>query len=83
MYLMVKNIDLARKLYQKNISRRYIKGNYIKQINDTQEWRKKKMAEKGHVWKESEVTTQRRRDVEVGSLLLDNDKSNVIADKNF
>ena len=41
------------------------------------------MAEKGHVWKESEVTTQRRRDVEVGSLLLDNDKSNVIADKNF
>ena len=41
------------------------------------------MAEKGHVWIESEVTTQRRRDVEVGSLLLDNDKSNVIADKNF
>ena len=37
MYLMVKNIGLARKLYQKNISRRYIKEKYIKQINDTQE----------------------------------------------
>ena len=42
MYLMVKNIGLARKLYQKNISRRYIKEKYIKQINDTQEWQKKK-----------------------------------------
>ena len=37
-------------------------------------------AEKGPVWKESGVTTQ-GRDVEVGNLLLGNDKNNVIADK--
>ena len=41
------------------------------------------MAEKVHVWKESGVTTQGRRDVELSTLLLDNDKNNVIADKNF
>ena len=36
--------------------------------------------EKGHVWKESGVTTQVRMEVEVGALLLSNDKSNVIAE---
>ena len=38
-------------------------------------------AKKGHVWKESGVTTQGRREVEVGTLLLGNDKDNVIAGK--
>ena len=37
-------------------------------------------AEKGPVWRESGVTTQ-GRDVEVGNLLLGDDKNNVIADK--
>ena len=37
-----------------------------------------RLAEIGHVWKESWVTTQGRREVEVGTLLLSNDK-NVIA----
>ena len=37
--------------------------------------------EKGHVLKESGVTTERRKDGEVSSLLLSNDKNNVIADK--
>ena len=41
---------------------------------------KKKTVEKGHVWKESEVMTQRRREEEVGTLLLGNDKNNGIAD---
>ena len=41
------------------------------------------MAEKDNVWKESGVMTQGRRKVEVGTLLLGNDKNNVIADKNF
>ena len=31
--------------------------------------------------KESVVTTQRRREVEVGTLLQGNDKNNVLADK--
>ena len=39
------------------------------------------MVEKGHVWKESEVTTQRRRQVEVGTLLLGNDKNSATVDK--
>ena len=39
------------------------------------------LAEKGHVSKESGVTTQGRKEVEVGTLLLGNDKNNVIADK--
>ena len=52
----------------------------VKQINDIREWQKK-MAEKVHVWKESGVTTQGRREVEVGTLLLDNDKSNIIVNK--
>ena len=39
-------------------------------------------AEKVYVWKETEVTTQRRRKVEVGTLLLGNDKKkNVLAEK--
>ena len=38
-------------------------------------------AEKGHFWKQSGVATQWKRGVEVGSLLLDNDRSNVIIDK--
>ena len=41
------------------------------------------MAKKGHVWKETGVITQGRREVEVGTVLLDNDKNNVNADKNF
>ena len=38
--------------------------------------------EKGHILKESGVTTQVRKAVEVGAILLGNDKNNVIA-KNF
>ena len=34
----------------------------------------------GHVWKESEVTRQGRREVEVAILLLNNDKNNVTAE---
>ena len=37
-----------------------------------------RLAEKGHVWKESVVTTQVRMEVEEGTLLLSNDKNNVI-----
>ena len=37
--------------------------------------------EKGHVWKVSKVTTQVRMEVEVGTLLLSNDKNNVIVEK--
>ena len=40
-----------------------------------------KTTQKGHVWKESGVTTQEKRDVEVVTLLLGNDKKNIIADK--
>ena len=39
-----------------------------------------RLTEKGHIWKESGVMTQVRREVEVGTLLLGNDKSNAIAD---
>ena len=39
-----------------------------------------RLAEKGHAWKESEVTTQGRRKVEVGTLLLSNDENNAIAE---
>ena len=42
---------------------------------------KEKAAEKGHVWKEWGVMTQGKREVEGGTPLLDNDKSNVITDK--
>ena len=37
------------------------------------------MVEKGHVWKELGVMTQGRRELEVGTLFLSNDK-NVIAE---
>ena len=36
---------------------------------------------KSHVRKESEVTSQGRREVEASTLLLGNDKNKVIADK--
>ena len=39
------------------------------------------MAVKGHAWRESGVMTQGWREVEVGTLLLGNDKNNVITDK--
>ena len=63
---------------------RYIKD--IKEINNIQELQKKSVefhrsAQKGHVWKESGVMKQGRRDMEVGTLLLGKDKSKVIADK--
>ena len=38
-------------------------------------------AEKGRVWKEPWVMTQGKREVELGALLLSNDKNNVIAEK--
>ena len=37
------------------------------------------LAEKSHVWKESGVTTQEKREVEEGALLLVHEKNNVIA----
>ena len=37
------------------------------------------LVEKGHIWKESGVTTQGRRQVEVGTLLPSNDENNIIA----
>ena len=37
--------------------------------------------EKGHAWKEAGLTTQGRRGVKVGTLLLGNDKNKVIVDK--
>ena len=40
----------------------------------------RRLAEKGHVWKESGVTTQVRMEVEVGTLLRSNDKNNAIAE---
>ena len=50
----------------------------MKQINElSAEFRR--LVEKGQVWKESGLR-QGRREVEVGTLLLGNDKSNVIAD---
>ena len=44
-------------------------------------WNSAIQKEKGYVCQESGVTTQRREEVEVGTLLLGNDKNNVIADK--
>ena len=40
-----------------------------------------KMVEKGYVCRESGFTTQGRREVEIGTRLLGNDKNNVIVDK--
>ena len=59
---------------------RFSKERYIKQISDIHEWQKKRV-EKGYVWKESGVMAQGRREVEVGTLLLGNDKNNVITEK--
>ena len=42
---------------------------------------RKKRRKKGYVWEESGVTTQGRREVEVGTLLLGNGKNNVITEK--
>ena len=42
---------------------------------------RKKMAEKSYVWKKSGVITQCRKEVEVGTFLLGNDKNNVITEK--
>ena len=67
---------------KKKISRKYIKAKYIKQIDDTHEW-KKKTAEKSHAWKESGVSILGRRLVEVGTLWPGNDKNNIINDKIF
>ena len=39
-----------------------------------------RLTEKGHVWKESGVTTKVRMELEVDTLLLSNDKNNVIAE---
>ena len=38
------------------------------------------LVEKGHAWKESGVTTQGRREVQVGTLLLSNDENHVISE---
>ena len=38
------------------------------------------LAEKGHAWKESGVTTQGGREMEVGTLLLSNDENNIIVE---
>ena len=38
----------------------------------------RRLSEKGHVWKESAVTTQVKMEMEVVTLLLSNDKNNVI-----
>ena len=38
------------------------------------------LAEKGHAGTEPGVTTQGRKEVEVGTLLLSNDENNVIAE---
>ena len=57
---------------------------YIKQINDIRERRKKRWNSAAWWNKIISAKNQRlcvRREVEVGGLLLDNDKSNVIADK--
>ena len=64
---------------------RFDKERYVKQINNIQEQQKKKVefccsAVKGHVWKESGVTTQERREVGVAILLLNNNKNNVTAE---
>ena len=40
----------------------------------------RRSVEKGHVWKESGITAQVTIEVEVGTLLLSNDKNNVIAE---
>ena len=53
---------------------------YIKQINDIRERRKKTVEFRCLISAKNQRLCV-RREVEVGGLLLDNDKSNVIADK--
>ena len=55
---------------------------YIKQINNIWESQKitAEFSSSGHVWNEG-VTTQERKEMEVSTLLLGNDKSNIIANK--
>ena len=68
---------------------RFGKESYIKQINDIWEWQKKNQRNSvvrqkkgcGCDWKESGFMSQRSREVEGGTLLLGNDKNNVIANK--
>ena len=62
---------------------RFDKERYAKQINDIPEQQKKYsiiQQKKGHVWKESGITTQGRKEVEVGTLWLSNDRNNVTAE---
>ena len=58
----------------------------MKQINDIREWQKKNgeippFDGKRSCLKRIGITTQGRRVVELGTLLIGNDKNNVIADK--
>ena len=59
---------------------RFGKERYIKQINDICEWQKitAEFGGKRSCLKESGVATQGRKEVEVGTLLLGDDKNNVI-----
>ena len=57
-----------------------------KKINDIRKWQKKMMefcrlTEKDHVWKESGVTTQEGKEMEVVTLLRGNYKNSGTADK--
>ena len=45
-------------------------------MSDRKEWQNS--LEKGHVWKESGITTQGTRDVEAGILLLRNNKKIIL-----
>ena len=51
----------------------------MKQINDIQEGQKiiVEFSRKIYVWKESEVMTQGRKEVQVGTFLLANDKNKI------
>ena len=58
----------------------------VYQINDIREWQKKTAefrgsVEKCHVWKESGITTEGRREADAGTHSLGNDKNIFIADK--
>ena len=66
----------------KHLSRKYFKEKYIKQINDAWEWEKKNG---GKRWclKRIRVLIQWRSKGEVGTLLLGNDKNNVLTGKFF
>ena len=53
----------------------------MKQINDIREWQKKWW--KKVMFEKNQGLRQRRKKLEVGTLLLSNDKNNIIADKVF